>query len=75
VTWARQVPGVDRGLKMGNLESLQSSFYFKTLVKAMHHWIRKGNADKAALRAREAAHVFNIMDRRGWVEDEYSKAA
>lgn len=35
-------------------------------TRAMLHWIKKGNEERAAQRAREAAHYGNIVIKHGW---------
>jgi hypothetical protein len=42
----------------------QGEMALKIRVKAMHHWIRKGNADNAARSASAAAHIANPALRR-----------
>lgn len=36
-------------------------FSFRVRVKALHHWIRKGDPTKAAARAREVAHQVHAI--------------
>jgi hypothetical protein len=38
---------------------------YRSRVKAMHHWIRKGNADRAARVSRDLFHQINAMQRVG----------
>jgi hypothetical protein len=56
---------------MANWMSAQPSIYTGPMefhvaakVKAMHHWIRKGNDVKAALAAREAFSAVNVLLRK-----------
>jgi hypothetical protein len=42
------------------LLGLKANMTFQAHVKAMHHWIRKGDARKAALSARDAAHIGHM---------------
>lgn len=44
----------------------------KVRVKAMHHWIRKGEANKAAARARDLAHSIHAMWRKNGAINRFS---
>ena len=59
--WSSYVPNAK--INIVALHALKGSGWlaFASRVKAMHHWIRKGNADKAANSARAAAHVANAV--------------
>ena len=62
--WMRgevSAPVIDHGSGGGDLQSLA----FKIRLKAMHHWIKKGNGDRAYLVARDLAHQINFMIRVG----------
>lgn len=37
------------------------AFALQSRVKAMHHWIKKGNSEKAQRMAASAAHVANAI--------------
>jgi hypothetical protein len=61
--WERGLPSVRTDAGFG--KHYHSSFALQVRVKALHHWIRKGEADKAARAAREAAHTVNTLSRHG----------
>lgn len=62
--WGRGIPTAETNLS----GAYSSDLAFASRVKAVHHWIRRGNADKAAMAARaalhQAAYVLARMDGR-----------